>query len=110
MEPKIFAVHTKLLMKAAHASADFLVQTAIPDNADVNPTLAKAMIEANRQVVLDGVMLAQALAPQVLSDAEIERLKWLINSRFDQRTQLYEAGQKIWDVSASVIMVARVYK
>jgi len=73
-------------------SISFLVQTSIPDNADVDPTLAKAMIEADRQVALDGVVLAQALAPKVLSDAEIELLKWLINSRFDQRIQLHETG------------------
>ena len=91
-------------------SIHFMVQTNIPDNADVVPALAKAMIEADRQIALDGVVLVQALAPGVLSDTEMKRLEWLINSRFDQRIQLYETGQKIWDVSASVLMVARGYK
>ena len=91
-------------------SIHFLVLTSIPDNADVDPTLAKAMIEADRQVALDGIVLAQALAPKVLSDVEIERLKWLVNSRFNHRIQLYETGQKIWDVSASVLMVISGYK
>jgi len=91
-------------------SIHFLVQTSIPDNADVDPTLAKAMIEADRQVALDGIILAQAIAPQVLSEAEIKRLRWLVNSRFDQRIQLHDSGQKIWDISASVLMVARGHK
>lgn len=91
-------------------SIDFLVQTVIPNNPDVSPTLTKAMIEANRQLALDGVILGQALAPNVLSNGEIERLRWLINSRFDQRIHLYESGEKVWDVSASVILIARGYK
>jgi len=91
-------------------SIHFLVITAIPDSADVNPVLAKTIIEGSRQIALDAVEIAQAIATGVLSDAEIERLKWLINTRFDQRIRLYETGQKIWDVSASVIMVARGIK
>lgn len=88
-------------------SINFLVQTSVPDNPDVGHTLAKAIIEGGRQVALDAVALAQTLAPNVLSDAEIERLKWLINSRLNERIRLHETGQKIWDVSASVFMVVR---
>ena len=91
-------------------SIDFLAQTSVPDNAGIDHTLAKAMIEAGRQVALDAVALANAVAPAVLSNAELERLRWLINSRFDQRIRFLEAGQKVWDVSASVLMVARGYK
>jgi ubiquinone/menaquinone biosynthesis C-methylase UbiE len=91
-------------------SIHFIVQTNIPDNTYVNPALAKAMIEADRQVDLDGVALAQALAPEVMSDADIMSLKQLINSRFDQRIHLYETGQKQWDVKASVLTLVRGYK
>ena len=91
-------------------SIHFLVLTAIPDSADVNAVLAKTIIEGGRQIALDAVEIAQAITAGVLSDAEIERLKWLINTRFDQRIRLYETGQKIWDVSASVIMVGRGIK
>jgi len=91
-------------------SFDFLVQTIIPDNAGVSPALARAMIDAERQVDLDGVSLAKTIAPNILSEAEIERFTLLVNSRFDQRLQSYVAGQKIWDISVSLILVARGYK
>ncbi len=91
-------------------SISFLVQTIIPDNADVDSTLAKAMIEAGRQIALDAVVLAQTSAPNVLSESEVTRLYQLINHRFDDRIRFYESGQKIWDVSASVLMIGRGYK
>ena len=100
-----------MMMAGFHdISMSFLVQTSIPDNADVAPTLAKAMIEADRQVALDRVVIAQAAAPNVLSEAEVTRLYQLINHRFDNRIRLYETGKKVWDVSASVLMIGRGYK
>ncbi|MFC1947375.1 class I SAM-dependent methyltransferase [Chloroflexota bacterium] len=89
---------------------NFIVKSAIPDNADIDPTLAKSIIETERQIVLDGVLIAQALAPGVLSDAEINRLNSLIDSRFDNRIRLYESGEKVWDISASFLMIARGIK
>lgn len=88
----------------------FVVSPAIPDNADVHPSLAMAIIETGRQVALDAVVLAQTSVPCVLADTEIDRLKWLINARFDERIRIYETGEKLWDVSASVLMIARGQK
>ena len=89
---------------------NYLVISLIPDNSDINPVLARSIIETGRQIALDGVLVVQALAPGVLSNAEIERLRLLINTRFDERIRLYDAGEKVWDISASVLMVARGIK
>lgn len=91
-------------------SIRYLVETIIPDNSDVDFALGKAMIEADRQVALDAVVLAQALAPKILSETEVKHLYQLINHRFDTRIRFYESGKKVWDVSASVLMIARGYK
>jgi ubiquinone/menaquinone biosynthesis C-methylase UbiE len=89
---------------------NFLVIHLIPDNADTDAVLAKSIIETERQIALGGVLVAQKLAPGVLSETEIEHLRFLINSRFDNRIHLYEKGEKSWDVSASVLMIARGIK
>lgn len=91
-------------------SVHFLVNEIIPDNADVNSDTATAMIEALRQVKLDGVVLANALAPGELSEAETGRFIELIKSHFDRRLQLYEIGEKVWDISASVMIIGRGYR
>jgi len=88
-------------------STGYLAQTTIPDNAGVDRTLAQDMIESGRQVALDAVVLARTLAPEALSDAEVERLRWLIDPRFDRRIRLLQSGKRIWDVSASVLMAVR---
>ena len=89
---------------------NFMVIPLIPDNADNDTVLSKSIIETERQISLDGVLVAQDLALEVLSDVEIERLKLLINSRFNERIRLYDTGEKIWDISASVLMIARGIK
>lgn len=89
---------------------NFLVQKIIPDSSDVDSDTAIAIIETNRQIALDGIILANALAPGELSDAEIIRLRQLVNARFDKRRYLYEAGEKVWDISASVLVIARGYR
>lgn len=106
---------TELLRKMEESglhdiSAEFLVKTAIPDNAGMEPETVITMIETSRQIALDSIMLVQNAAPGAVSGEEIEKLTRLVNKRFDNRIRLYESGQKVWDVSASVLMVARGIK
>lgn len=91
-------------------SVDFIAFTFAPDSAQYNMSLREEFIEANRQVALDAVVLAQNYAPGVWSNEEVIYLKEMINQRFNKRISALHKGIKLWDISASMLMVTRGYK
>lgn len=84
--------------------------TSAPDNARYDIVTRKEFIESNRQVALDAIALAQNYAPGVWSENEVDRLRTLVNCRFDERVKVLHEGKKIWDIAVSMIMIARGYK
>ena len=75
-----------------------------PDNATTSPELALAQVNENRLSALWSLKKALRRSPGVLSIAEQDRLKNLINMRFDERIRQYEKGQKVWDIATSTVM------
>lgn len=91
-------------------SVDFIAVTLVPDNAKYDMTLREEFIESNRQTALDSVSLALNREPDLWSRDEVERLRYLINMRFDERMNALHEGRKVWDIAASMLMIARGYK
>lgn len=93
-----------------NVSVDFISVTTAPDNGQYDLQLRKEMIEENRQVSLDAVDVGQHCVPGAWSAQEVSRLQELINRRFDDRLKALQEGKRIWDISVSLLMVARGYK
>lgn len=91
-------------------NVDFIAVTSVPDNPHYSMAQRKEFIESNRQIALDGVILAQNYAPGAWNDEEVERLRTLINQRFDARIEKLLEAKNIWDISVSMLMITRGYK
>ena len=81
-----------------------------PDNPVYSAEMAHAMINANRQGHLDNVDSLLFTAGEVITVAEIEELKQIINTKYDKRIMLYDKGIKQWDTNVSVTMIVRGIK
>jgi len=91
-------------------SVDFLEITLAPDSFNQDFSTKVELIEANRQIALDAIVLGQNIAPGVWSESEVDRLKELVNKRYDDRLKMLNEGKKIWDIEVSMLMIVHGYK
>ncbi|MDR1465504.1 MAG: class I SAM-dependent methyltransferase [Oscillospiraceae bacterium] len=84
----------------------FAVEYCAPDSADTPPPLAREQIEVARLHCLASVTKSLRLAPGALTDAEVRRARDLINGRFDWRQDQYARGEKVWDLTARMVLAA----
>ena len=82
----------------------FLIDTHVPDNADTPPKRAMEAFEEERFSALSSLEKALRMAPGGLTLAEENRLRELINRRFDSRIAAYRRGEKRWEVSYRVTL------
>lgn len=82
----------------------FTVMDYSPDSSDVTPEIAKRQINCRRLSALASLEKALKLRSDALNQTEVERLRELINSRFDERIAKYERGEKLWDFSTSTVL------
>ena len=90
-----------------NVTTEYLTVNLTPDNPVYTKEMAHAMINANRQVSLDGADELMRIASDVVTVDEVEELKRIINSKYDKRIELYDKGIKQWDTNLSVTMVVR---
>ena len=90
-----------------NVTTEYLTINLTPDNPSYSKETAHAMINANRQVSLDGADDLLRVATDVITADEVEELKRIINSKYDKRIELYDKGIKQWDTNVSVTMVVR---
>lgn len=90
-----------------NVTTEYLTVNLTPDNPVYTKETAHAMINANRQVSLDGADELLRIATDVVTADEVEELKRIINSKYDKRIELYNKGIKQWDANVSVTMVVR---
>lgn len=86
----------------------FAVADLTPDNCPAEK--AHAIIDAERYSELDRIDSVQRSIKGKFTEMEIEEMKRLINAKYDCRIAQYDRGEKQWDTSVSVIMVARGVK
>ncbi len=90
-----------------NVTTEYLTINLTPDNPIYSKETAHAMINANRQVSLDGAEELLRIATEVVKVDEVEELKRRINAKYDKRIELYDKGIKQWDTNVSVTMVVR---
>lgn len=90
-----------------NVTTDYVVASLTPDDPRCPKQMAYAMIQANRQNELDNAENMLRIAPEVVTREETERLKALVNARYDQRLRLYDQGIRQWDTDVAVTMVIR---
>ena len=90
-----------------NVTTEYLTVNLTPDNPIYSKKTAHAMINANRQVSLDGADDLLRIATDVVTADEVEELKRIINAKYDKRIELYDKGIKQWDTNVSVTMVVR---
>lgn len=93
-----------------NVSTHYIAVNLTPDDPDVSPEAAHAMIDAQRRMRLDAVQSLEQIAPDVVGKAELSELEAHVNRRYDERMALYDAGKRQWDVSVSLTMVVRGVK
>lgn len=93
-----------------NVSTHYIAVNLTPDDPDVSPEAAHAMIDAQRRMRLDAVQSLEQIAPDVVGKAELSELEARVNRRYDERLALYDAGKRQWDVSVSLTMVVRGVK
>jgi hypothetical protein len=76
-----------------------------PDNASAPDDLALRQINGKRIGALENVRKALRITPEALTAGEREELTALINRRYDERVRNYRAGEKVWDMETSTVMV-----
>lgn len=81
-----------------------------PDNPKYSAALAHNMINANRAATIDSIEAVLNTMPRHFNADEVEKMKKLINAKYDLRIQQYDGGEKQWDTNVSVIMVIRGVK
>lgn len=91
-------------------TTEYITVNLTPDNPVYSAEMAHAMINANRQGHLDNVDSLLFTAGEVITVAEIEELKQIINTKYDKRIMLYDKGIKQWDTNVSVTMIVRGIK
>ena len=77
-----------------------------PDSSGVSKETAIEQINENRLSELCSVQHARAIAPSALTEEEYTHLISLIHGRFDERIRKYQAGEKLWDFSAGMVLCA----
>ena len=93
-----------------NVSTHYIAVNLTPDDPDVSPEAAHAMIDAQRRMRLDAVQSLEQITPDVVGKAELSELEAHVNRRYDERLALYDAGKRQWDVSVSLTMVVRGVK
>ncbi len=93
-----------------NVSTHYIAVNLTPDDPDVSPEAAHAMIDVQRRMRLDAVQSLEQIAPDVVGKAELSELEAHVNRRYDERLALYDAGKRQWDVSVSLTMVVRGVK
>lgn len=80
-----------------------------PDDPKYSAKIAHDMINADRYTSIEAVDAAVRYNKNINAD-EAEKVKNIINEKYDKRTALYDDGKKQWDTSVSIIMVVRGVK
>lgn len=91
-------------------STEYLTINLTPDNPATSKEIAYAIINENRQNDLNGVESLFAIASDAVTANEIEKLKSLINSKYDERLKFYDSGIKQWDTNMTLTMILRGIK
>lgn len=80
-----------------------------PDDPKYSANMAHDMINADRYTSIEAIDAAVRYNKNINAD-EAEKVKNIINEKYDKRTALYDDGKKQWDTSVSIIMVVRGVK
>lgn len=80
-----------------------------PDDPKYSAKIAHDMINADRYTSIEAIDAAVRYNKNINAD-EAEKVKNIINEKYDKRTALYDDGKKQWDTSVSAIQVVRGVK
>ncbi len=86
-------------VKTGYVTADLT-----PDAPKYPRELALDMINANRYCAIEGIESVLATMPEYFTASEADKMKDLVNEKYDKRINQYENGEKQWDTNVSVIM------
>ncbi len=90
-----------------NVSTTYLTVALTPDGPDCPPETARAIIQSERQSALDAVAALEVAAGDMVSGAELDRMRAQIGGRYDERLALYDRGEKQWDTWVTLLMVLR---
>ena len=84
----------------------FFAITLAPDNAGLSGIQKAAYVDAERQVALDTIILASRRNQGVWTKDEVLFLRDKTEERYAARMKALERGERMWDISVSMLMIA----
>ncbi len=90
-----------------NVSVEYVTLHMTPDDPSNDHETAYAIIESERASALGAAESLRYAAASLITEEEVERLKTLVNERYDARLALYDQGEKQWDTYVSLIMMVR---
>ena len=91
-------------------STAYAVSNLTPDNECIPKEMAVSMINASRHNDLDAIQSVKETMPERVTKEEIDEMTSLTNRKYDLRIQKYLSGEKEWDTTVSIAMIARGVK
>ena len=91
-------------------STEYITVNLTPDDPIYPKEMSLAMINANRKSAIDNIEGLAQIEENLVSSAEIEELKSIVDRKYDKRIELFENGIKQWDTNMSVTMIVRGIK
>ena len=91
-------------------STAYAVSNLTPDNECIPKEMAISMINASRHNDLDAIQSVKETMPERVTKEEIDEMTSLTNRKYDLRIQKYLSGEKEWDTTVSIAMIARGVK
>ena len=91
-------------------STGYAVIDLTPDDPKYSAQTALDMINSLRFCVLEALDSVWHTMPEHTSEEEIERMKTIVNQKYDSRIEDYTFGKKYWETNVSLIMMLRGIK
>ena len=90
-----------------HIKTGYVIVNLTPDNTDISPEFAHAIIDADRYSAIESIESVEQTMSEYFSNQEINEMKRIANNKYDIRIKQYDNNEKQWDTSVSVIMIMR---
>ena len=88
----------------------YAIADLTPDNPKYSSEFAFGIINTERYSDIESIESVGYKMRGHFSSEEIDKMKRIVNAKYDERLNLYQSGEKQWDTVVSVIMVIRGVK
>ena len=90
-----------------NVKTDFAIIPLTPDDPKFTPDLAHDIINSDRYSDIERLDSVSYTLGEHFTDEEIGEMKRIAEKRYDDRIEIYDKGEKLWDTTVAVTMIVR---